>query len=309
MKDAIVTFDREARQIVEAFATKLESSYKAPELVYQYTNDVGLRGILQNGRIWLTDVFSLNDPSELRHGLSRAQAILTQKAATGPPESKIFAKDFALLDKGLHRVAHYFVCSFSEAKDDLGQWRAYADNGRGYALGFDSKALEDAFARTETPTSNNATFPVTYDDSILDGIHLQLIERMFGLISLPNGRRLPGDVIVAYMAGLLATLASHALHAGLFFKHQAYNNEREYRFLEVHRAEPIPAHELRTRPYSLIRYRELNWKGAAPAALKKIVIGPAADPEKSPRFAEDCLREFVTGKVEIVRSEIPYRVG
>jgi len=206
MRDAINKFNAEASQVVESFLVKLES-YKAPPVVYHYTTDAGLRGILQSGRIWLTDIFSLNDPSELRHGLSRAQAILNQKAASGPPESKMFAKDFASLDKGLDRAAHYFVCSFSEAGDDLGQWRAYADNGRGYALGFDAKALEEAFGKgAETPTSNNAAFPVTYGDSTLDDIQRQLIEKMFGLISLPHGRKLPGDVIVAYMAELLRKL-------------------------------------------------------------------------------------------------------
>jgi hypothetical protein len=307
MRDTINKFNTEASQIVESFLVKLES-YKAPPVVYHYTTDAGLRGILQSGRIWLTDIFSLNDPSELRHGLSRARAILNQKAASGPPESKIFAKDFASLDKGLDRAAHYFVCSFSEAGDDLGQWRAYADNGRGYALGFDAKALEEAFGKgAETPTSNNAAFPVTYGDSTLDDIQRQLVEKMFSLISLPNGRKLPGDVIVAYMVELLTTLASHALHAVLFFKHEAYSNEREYRFLEVHRADAKPAHSLRGRPYSLIRYREFDWKGPAAAALKKIVVGPAAHPDKALQFARDCIREFVVKDVDITHSGIPYR--
>lgn len=309
MRDAIVKFDAEAKQIVESFLTKLES-YQTPNVVYHYTTDAGLRGILGSGRIWLTDIFSLNDPSELRHGLSRAQAILNQQAASGPPESKIFAKDFASLDKGLDRAAHYFVCSFSEAGDDLGQWRAYADNGRGYAIGFDAKALEQAFGKgTETPTSGKAAFPVTYGDSTLDVIQRRLIEKMFGLISLPKGRNLPGDVILAYMLELLTRLASHSLHAILFFKHEAYSNEKEYRFLEVHRADAPPVHELRTQPYSLIRYREFDWKSPAAEALKKIVIGPSAHPDKALQFAQDCIREFGMKNVEIIHSEIPYRAA
>lgn len=30
----------------------------------------------------------------------------------------------------------FFVASFSRARNDLGQWRTYADNGRGFAIGF-----------------------------------------------------------------------------------------------------------------------------------------------------------------------------
>ena len=161
MRDAIIQFDAQAKQIAASFLTALES-YQAAPIVYHYTNDVGLRGILESGRIWLTDIFSLNDPSALRHGLSRVVEILKQKAAIGPPECKLFAKQFGSLDEALHRSAHYFVCSFSEAGDDLGQWRAYADNGQGYALGFDTRALEEAFGKaSQTATSNNAAFPVT----------------------------------------------------------------------------------------------------------------------------------------------------
>ncbi len=309
MRDAIVKFQAEAKQIVASFLTTLES-YQAPPTVYHYTNDTGLRGILEGGHIWLTDIFSLNDPSELRHGLSRVVIILNEKAASGPAESKLFAKQFGSLDEALHRSAHYFVCSFSEAGDDLGQWRAYADNGRGYALGFDTQALEEAFGKGyETATSNNAAFPVTYCDSTLDDIQRRLIDRMFTLISLPRGRNLSEPAIRAYIVELSVALAANALHAVLFFKHEAYNNEREYRFLEVHRADAPPQVKLRSLPYSLIRYREFDWKNAAGEALKKIVIGPAANQEKARRFAGDCVRAFISNAVDIVPSVIPYRAG
>jgi hypothetical protein len=43
-----------------------------PDTIYHYTDDKGLMGILQHGTLWLTDIFSLNDPSELKHGISVA---------------------------------------------------------------------------------------------------------------------------------------------------------------------------------------------------------------------------------------------
>jgi hypothetical protein len=309
MREAIGAFDIEAKQIVARFLARLESR-QTPPIVYHYTDDKGLRGILESGCVWLTDIFSLNDPSELRHGLSRIVAILNEKAASGPPESQQFAEMFRSLDQGLSRSAHYFVCSFSETGDDLGQWRAYADNGRGYALGFDAQALEQAFGTVaETSTSNRAAFPVTYGDAALDDIEGQIIASMFALISRPRGRNLPGPAIRAYIAELATALASNALHAALFFKHEAYSNEREYRFLEVHRADAPPTVKLRSRPYRLIRYRDFDWKTLAPAAPKKIVLGPAADSETGRRFALDCAREFLSSPVDIFSSTIPYRAN
>ena len=49
-----------------------------------------------------------------------------------------------MLRGGIEQVAHFFVCCFSKAEEDLGQWRAYADNGRGYSIGFDAHMLEQA---------------------------------------------------------------------------------------------------------------------------------------------------------------------
>jgi hypothetical protein len=132
---------------------------------------------------------------------------------------------------------------------------------------------------------------------------------MFGLTSLPSGRQLPGDIIVAYMVELLTALASHALHAGLFFKHEAYSNEREYRFLEMHRADAPPHVKRRPRAYSLVEYVEFDWKTPVPAALKRIVIGPAGNRQRAHDFACECLREFGPGNVQIDFSEIPYRAS
>ncbi len=101
----------------------------------------------------------------------------------------------------------------------------------------------------------------------------------------------------------------HALRAVLFFKHEAYRNEQEYRFLQLYRADvPPPEVKFRSRPYSLVKYRDFEWRAVVPGALKRVVIGPAADPKKASQFAKDCLTSFHSGTVEILRSEIPYRV-
>jgi len=68
----------------------------------------------------------MNDPSELKHGVSQAGELLRARAASGPPETKRFARDFTdYYERTVADTAHYFVCSFSSDGDDLGQWRAY----------------------------------------------------------------------------------------------------------------------------------------------------------------------------------------
>lgn len=315
MREALEEFARQATGIVASFVTELEAR-PIPPRIYHYTNDAGLLGILRSGTLRLTDIFDLNDPSELRHGFKQATKILTERAATGPRETQYVAKEFErfLLAGGVEAAAHYFVCSFSKWADELGQWRAYADNGRGFSLGFVSKPLEDAFTKNGhgTPVENNSTFPVTYDDARLGGMQRSIIDAAFPLISLPRGRSLTRAQIDGYMRDLFAYLSVEALRQVLWFKHHAYENEGEFRFLQVFRADkPAPAVLYRNRPYTLVRYREFDWRVVAEGALRQITIGPSADPIKAPQFARDCLRAFHPSpdEVEVVTSEIPYRAA
>jgi len=123
-------FDAAADEIIQSIGRALNAR-EPPPIIYHYTNDAGLRAILESGKLWLTDIFDLNDPSELSHGFSHAVSILSNKAADGHRLTKVFAQAFEKFRGELQVSAHFFVGSFSSDKDDLGQWRAYADNGRG----------------------------------------------------------------------------------------------------------------------------------------------------------------------------------
>lgn len=175
-------------------------------------------------------------------------------------------------------------------------------------LGFDARLLESRFAGQDCEgIPNCAAFPITYDDAALRTIHQKIVDGMFRLISFPCGRNLPEAVLCSYWEQLFVLLASQAMHASLFFKHEAYKNEQEYRLLQVYKAgHVIPDMRSRMRPYSIVKHLEFGWKTADQGVLKKIVAGPAAD-SKSKRFAKDCNDMFYSGKASIDYSKIPYR--
>ncbi len=120
--------------------------------------------------------------------------------------------------------------SFSTKGNDLEQWRGYANNGRGYALGFDGKMLETAFAQ-KAGEPHLMTFPVCYDKEKLRDIYCQLIAKVIPLISASAGM---GRSNEAYMQRLRMTLALKVFYTAFFFKHPAYVNEKEYRFVQLH---------------------------------------------------------------------------
>lgn len=310
LASGLKTFCEESREIVNDWLSELERCH-VPKHIYHYTNDKGLIGILKSGKFWLTDIFSLNDPSELRHGISLATKTFDIKAKKISRKCTIISKKFKdALDDRIQKIAHFFVCSFSRCGDDLGQWRAYADNGRGFALCFDAETLEKMFiSAVKTKTSDGETFPVTYDDSRLVEIYEKILDKALPHISFLAGADISTEVLVDHLTQLYKQLAVRIVTVSLYFKHKGYVNEDEYRFFELHAANTQPEISYRTRHYSLIKYREFDWKSAGTDVLKQIVIGPAADLEKSKRFAEDCLREagIDPANVTITQSQIPYK--
>jgi hypothetical protein len=143
----------------------------------------------------------------------------------------------------------------------------------------------------------------------LTRIETALVDLVDPLISLPRKVRVGSQALNAYMSDVLVYHAMQVIRGIMFFKHEAYKNENEYRFQQLFRYDrPAPEVKYRTRPNALVRYREFDWRTVAGTALKKIVIGPAADKEKGERFARDCLAAFSPkGSVDIICSSIPYR--
>jgi hypothetical protein len=301
MQKLIESFDQKTDTLINIFEEQIEEE-PPPPIIFHYTNDIGLRGTLETGKLWLTDIFDLNDPSELRHGCHPAIELII-KENNELPEQFVSKLSSILLEGNIEEVAHFFVCSFSAAGDDLGQWRAYADNGRGYAIGFDTHTLEQAFAK-QGP--GHMTFPIKYDENTLRQTHSLIVDEVRPLISLFRGRNLRDPAINHYMSELLIHLSLPIIRASLFFKHDAYSNEQEYRFLELFDASStVPDLKYRSRSHSLVRYREFDWRSLAGDCLKEIVVGPAAD--RGSRFVNDCLRLYHAGAIKISHSKIPYR--
>jgi hypothetical protein len=109
-----------------------------------------------------------------------------------------------------------------------------------------------------------------------------LVERLFHLDLFPSEKDLSEKI---FFDKLLFPLTYLSLYPTLYFKHEAYKNEKEYRLLQIHSAVPPPIVNYRSRHYSLIKYREFDWRSLAAKALKKIIVGPSADKQKAFKFA------------------------
>ena len=111
---------------------------KENDLIYHYCDSNAFFAICTNRKLWMNDLHSMDDFMELHWGYS----IWEQSANT---RIEKYGKEF--LDD-IDEVIHFsgfqsllLANCFSTDKDVLSQWRAYADDGKGYVIGFNAKEL------------------------------------------------------------------------------------------------------------------------------------------------------------------------
>ncbi len=116
--------------------------------LYHYCSLETFLSIVKNKSIWLSDISKSNDRMELSWLKNRYESFLLEKWV-GYVKSKteindLLSVDFEAFDQTRlfskcllkSNVTTCFAFCLSECCDDLGQWRGYADDGRGISIGF-----------------------------------------------------------------------------------------------------------------------------------------------------------------------------
>jgi hypothetical protein len=111
---------------------------KEPELLYHYTTQEGLLGIIENRCLRATHSQFLNDLSEYRIIFDALQ----QRIRTERNDSWAVLQSRLLLVRQMKGI---FVSSFSHEMqaDSLTMWRGYSSPTGGHSIGFDRLVLND----------------------------------------------------------------------------------------------------------------------------------------------------------------------
>jgi Protein of unknown function (DUF2971) len=117
---------------------------KPPPVLYHYTPTRGFIDILESQRLWAGDARQMNDADELvyaRQVAARvAKKLLSDQSFAVATPGRLLLEDLANCSYKFWEWERYFVFCLSEASDQLSQWRAYANDGLGYAIGLRSSA-------------------------------------------------------------------------------------------------------------------------------------------------------------------------
>lgn len=199
----------------------------------------------------------------------------------------------------------FFVCSFSEEKDLLSQWRGYCPEGIGFSIGFDLSSLK------KWAKQNNCTLePCIYDAKEQRTLLRSLIEKIsvrYNTELNKTSHESNYDKEIAISGDLLWDFAELAPT----FKHPKFKEEKEWRIIASRSF--IPEGLL-----DLIKYRDgksmvdpyieipLPLDGEN-LDINQIVVGPTHDPILSKASVELLLKSYNGKFNEVQYSTIPFR--
>lgn len=320
--------DEQGHQPTEGQAT--------PELLYHYTTQHGLLGILKQKCIWATHIRYLNDTSE---GNIVSQVILEEFSSryntapllqmlgmvTDKTAGVVESIDEDALGQGTTMASwvtsqNVFVSSFSENGNSLSQWRAYSERSGGYSIGFRPEYLSavgerflssrpDRFSQGSDTLVRCIYYDKEEERSLRDEIKRLVaayIEEAAAAAKLPVGEGIQGFRTPAALA------IKHFLRLGkrsAITKDNGFREEAEWRlaFL-LQQGSSVADIDFRPGSSMPIPYLKVPLRLEDQAiGIWKVFVGPCPHPSEAVRSVQMFLESEGFQGVEVIPSKIPYR--
>jgi len=271
-------------------------------VIYHYTNQAGLLGILDSQRIWCTDIRFLSDGSELVYALELTKGLLKARAQTsGQHRAKLYRDWVSRL--GQLKDYPLFVASFSQEPDLLSQWRAYCSPS-GFAIGFTAFQIVQLIESLPVPGN---LMKCVYDVEVQREHINYAVESISEFYEQEGASPEAANTANRYFFSFFLTAAA-------CFKHPGFAEEKEWRlvlrgFLGVIDDDPTVVKRCRPGVSTVVPYVEFPLsRSESFLPVRIIVVGPC------PSVAHGCdaLRELIPTAnlppdVLADVSKVPYR--
>jgi hypothetical protein len=244
------------------------SQYAWPkDVMYHYTSQSSAESILRTRRMWATDLHAMNDPRELNFGRELIAQRVKAAIRRGRNEYRArFLKSTFRLLTGMAKQSSCFSISFSEDPALPHQWKNYAADGTGVALGW---SIEETLP--VVPLRMWVAYDRTKQRQLVDG----LIN--FHLDWVADVTRERSRTPEAALLEAAESLARYLEVASLTFKPGKWQAEREFRFAFRFFAGLEPAgHVLKSR-FAEGREKKYIEADFADLRLRRVIIGPRSD--------------------------------
>jgi hypothetical protein len=272
---------------------------RKPEVpLYHYTSQSGLLGIIDKREIWATHTQYLNDRREYLHALEVVREEIDKLLVSSGQESRIILEEMKDGLSGIESM-NVCVCSFSEDRDSLSQWRAYSSGPSGFAIGFSGDFLAEVAEDKQWYLA-----PCIYGPDQQRVLIRALVEEVFEHNVERRGTNEAEQDDLPLGGNLCAYLHRYAP----LLKHYSFRGEKEWRGI----SRPLSCnHELfdfREGNSMLIPYYRLplidkkqNFR------VHEVVVGPTPNEQQSQRSVKSFLVRHGFKEVPVELSSVPYR--
>ena len=274
-----------------------------PPLVYHYTKQAGLIGILSGKQLWATKAHYMNDSAEFSHGLALARQKLEQRRNASRTKTERAGID--VLRRRLTEIAmvNVFVLSFSAERDLLSQWRAYGDRRGSYAIGFRTDALKTLGSSFGFQLSQ-CLYDAEKQEDLLDAeIDKKLNERFVPKTSAIDASR-PRTIRALNPSGDFAQRISGITS---ILKHPNFREEREWRLVSNWLNSDDPRFGHREGPLGITPFFALPFDERS-KVVEEIVIGPSQHRELAESAVTSLLSRAGFRDVKVRHSDTPLRL-
>ena len=316
-------------------------------IIYHYTSEEGMRGIVESDRIWATDIGFLNDYTEFRQAFKEEYVgALTDAFREGLPKdlydtarvviegilSKRISNILKIIQDSIS-THQAFVCSFTtlprpsgaDPGDRLSQWRGYSRSSQGLSLGF-NKTLLTKQIEFDNGYSKAVLLECIYEDKETF-FFFQTMGREAAMrfkdrwlrnepvpdwfqTLIPNPTEEYKKTQVYFLKSLSEATAEFFTKAARL-KHSGFREECEWRIVFYARRDALAPDFVRLRngQFGQTPFIEIPLALAKPekSSLQRIVVGPSDHKEDIKHSVELLLRKHGINGVEVATSLIPYR--
>jgi hypothetical protein len=302
-----------------------------PGLLYHYTNQNGLLGILNSKTIWATHIRYLNDLEEYKAGVQFVERVIEETRVQGLIDKETedsFKSIFESLD-----TCDFYVASFSSTNDgdSLNLWRAYAASIPGYSFGFSPRKLREVIRPRSDGTCSGMSwlsevFYIPKKESAEPRLKSQFrpiptISSLISHLKLNSYKDDPRfdvsleDTVAAIQNNLEAVKTVGILLMSILpaLKDAGFSDETESRVIQVRPdgaqsnvSNPVQFHQ---GSWSIVPHVEIpiSFGKELPPAIEKIVVGPCPHPGEAVKAVQMLLDSKGIPDIEVIPSKIPYR--
>lgn len=315
-----------------------------PSVVYHYCSLETFNSIISNSTIRLTNIAKSNDSEEIKFCFDAFESTLQTtclKFANKHFDDKELIDFFyeinysSLAAKAIiNESLIYYATCFSSESDLLSQWRGYANDGKGVAIGFYTAPFIKA-----RDYKNLKFNKITYDMSeVKDGLDKYITKKLQDAYSMTDERNKTTPFMDA-----INDILSGMIYNAVFYKNPAFKEESEWRLvfypfgnirnLKVyHKSQDLSSNQLfydrmcesieyeknynslirgklqfRFLDDRIISYLDINFKKIKQSLLAEIIVGPKS------RIDDKELRLFLMSngydlsKISIKKSSATYQ--